>query len=1071
MHREIRHADSAFGTERKLSLYLLTGLMGLVIAADLWPLAAGWLGAHGIALFTWPREIAGYRIALFAAVLGGARILYGSLESLLEGRIGADLALAIACVAAILIGEPLVAAEVVFIGMLGECLEHFTFERTQRAIRKIVEVFPQRCWVLRDGQEVRVLTNKVQIGERVVVKPGGKVPVDGIVVDGRSTLDLSALTGESLPVDRGPGDEALAGAINQHGALTIEARRVAEGTVAGRVIEMTAKALKEKGAAERTADRMARVFLPVVLGLATITFLGGLVYFGTSTFRGSERLELAYAARLSAYPALAVLVVACPCALILATPAAVIAALGRLAGTGILIKRGSALERLAQVQSIAFDKTGTLTEGRLELGDVVSLHGVSVEELLQIAATAEQRSEHVLGQLVLKAAGARKLALQRVDEFLAHPGAGVCARSSGSTMTVGSRRFLEESGIGITPETDALLGRLDAEGQTALLVARDGVVIGVIGARDRLRADAPATVAALRELGIGRIALVTGDRQAAAAPVAKALEIREVHAELMPAQKAELVEKWKAEAHASEGTSAEADRLLRARLFSDRSLVAMVGDGINDAVALAQADVGLAIGGTDIAAEAGNVLLLGDPLKHLPLLVRLSRETLRIIHQNIVIFAFGVNIVGIVVTAWLLPLLGPQWRERSPVVAVIYHQFGSLAVLLNAMRLLWFERSQTSVTWQRTRHRLERIDLFLKHALDPDEAVHWLSHHLKPVAAIVTVLILAVYVGSGLTIVQADEVAVVRRFGRPLDQDLGPGLHWRWPWPIETVTRLQPQRVRTLEIGFRRAKDDKDSVTSGSWANAHIRGNVLAPEEAVMITGDGNLEELQATLFYSIREPRVYLFEISNLEDLLRSLVEGTLREVSAGRFFSELLTSEREEYQQVVLDRLRERCAKFGPHGLGITLESLAIHDLHPPTDPPDVLASYYEVAKALEIREQKIIDAGTYGHTRERAAATERDGLELEAKTNRELSVRTAESDRACFEMQYELKKKYPELTELMMYWSLQVLYYGPVEKLLIDADVNHARVFLHDPEQGTAPYLLPFDRGAGGPRSGER
>src|ERR1051326_8706512 len=302
MHREIRHADSAFGSERKLSLYLLTGLIGLVIAADLWPLVAGWLSGRRITLFTWPREIAGYRIALIAAIIGGARILYGSLESLLEGRIGADLALAIACIAAILIGEPLVAAEVVFIGMLGECLENFTFERTQRAIRKIVEVFPQRTWVLRDGQEVRVETGALQVGNRVVVKPGGKVPADGVVVDGRSTLDMSPLTGESLPIDRGPGDEVLAGSINQHGSLTFDVQRVAEQTVAGRVIEMTAKALKEKGHAERTADKMARVFLPVVLGLAAITFFGGLFFYATSFFRGAERLDLATAARLSAYP-------------------------------------------------------------------------------------------------------------------------------------------------------------------------------------------------------------------------------------------------------------------------------------------------------------------------------------------------------------------------------------------------------------------------------------------------------------------------------------------------------------------------------------------------------------------------------------------------------------------------------------------------------------------------------------------------------------------------------------------------------------------------------------------------
>src|SRR6516225_9394193 len=274
MHREISHTEQAFYRERNLSLYLMTGLIGILIGADLWPSLAGWLSAKGLELPSWQREFYGnYRFALLAAVLGGARILYGSVESLLEGRLGADLALAIATIAAILIGEPLVAAEVVFIGMLGECLESFTFERTQRAIRRLVEVFPRRCWLLRDGQEVRVLTSELQVGDRVVVKPGARVPVDGVVIDGRSAVDTSALTGESLPVDKGPNDEVLAGSLNQLGALTIEARRVAEHTIVGQVIEMTARALQDKAPLERTADRLARYFLPTVLGLAAITFL------------------------------------------------------------------------------------------------------------------------------------------------------------------------------------------------------------------------------------------------------------------------------------------------------------------------------------------------------------------------------------------------------------------------------------------------------------------------------------------------------------------------------------------------------------------------------------------------------------------------------------------------------------------------------------------------------------------------------------------------------------------------------------------------------------------------------
>jgi Cu+-exporting ATPase len=956
MHREIRYADQNFQQESRLSLYLFTALIGLLLFAGVWPAIAAWIATWGPELPTWSATFrlfgTEYEIVLIAAVLGGARILYGSLDALFEGRVGADLALAIACVAAILIRERFVAAEIVFIGLVGECLESVTFERTQRAIRHLVEIFPRRCWRLRDGREERVLVSDLRVGDVLVVKPGARVPADGIVTEGRSAVDVSALTGESLPADKGPGDEVLAGSLNQFGALTVEAKRVGEQTVAGRVIEMTARALKDKSPIERTADRLARYFLPTVLALSAFTFLAALV--GQAIFvrtPGGGRPEFLDLVARSTPPALSVLVVACPCALILATPAAVIAAMGRLAGTGVLLKGGSALERLTRVNAFAFDKTGTLTEGRLELGDVVPFEGVSANDLLRVAATAEQRSEHVLARLIVQEATQRGLNPDPVEEFQAHPGSGVTTRSAGATLVVGNRRLLEEQIVLLTPEAEAVLQRLDAEGQTVLLVAREGRVLGAIGARDRVRPEAAVVLADLRALSINDLAMLTGDREAVAKHVAAPLGLTEVHAELLPEQKAEFIARWQGPRR-----------------------VAMVGDGINDAPALARADVGLAIGsGAEVAAEAGDIVFMGDPLRHLPLLVRLSRETVRIIRQNIVVFAIGVNVVGVVLTAWLWPFVAPEaWYGQSPVAAVLYHQLGSLAVLLNAMRLLWFERAATSPAWQGLSRRARAVSDWLDHRFDLDEGLHWLGHHWPPVVGVVGVLAALAWVLSGLTQVSPDEVALVRRFGWPLADDLGPGLHWRWPWPVEAVTRVQPERLYTVEVGFR-SQPGGAMPAARAWSSPHGGDGLRRmPEEAVMITGDGNLVELQGTVRFHLSDPRAYLFAVGDLPvesgklpPLLRSAAESVLREMVAGMTFAELLTTDRERFHDQILERLRDRCRSDGLDGLGVHLEGLSLHDLHP---PQEVVQAYHEVTQAMEYRDQKVNEAVADAYLAER-------------------------------------------------------------------------------------------------------
>lgn len=1073
MHREISHAESAFRQESNASLYLLTAFVGLLIGLDLWPLLAGWLDPAQQTLFTWRNEVSGYRLfALGAAVLGGARALYGSLERLGEGRVGADLAVAIACIAAILIKEPLVAAEIVFVGLVGECLEAVTFNRAQRGIQQIVAVCPRRCWLLRDGQEVRVLTSELQVGDKVVVKPGGRIPVDGVVLDGRSSVDVSALTGESLPVDKGPGDEVLAGSLNQFGALTVEARRVAEHTVVGRVIELTARALQDKAPLERAADRLAKYFLPTVLGLAALTFLVGMLFHALSFLvaSGQDRLEILRAAAL---PALAVLVVACPCALILATPAAILAALGRLAGTGVLLKGGSALERLAGVNAFAFDKTGTLTEGRLELGDVIALGGATPDDVLRTAATAEQRSEHVLARLIGQAAASHGWQLDPVEDFLAHPGAGITARTAAGAVVVGTRRLLEEQGITIPAEATDALARLDAAGQTALLVARGGIVLGLVGARDRTRPEAAAVLAELRALGITDIALLTGDRAAAAKQVAAAVGISDTHAELLPEQKAQMLKQRSAR-------------------------VAMVGDGINDAPALAQADVGLAIaaGGADIAAEAGDIVLMGDPLRPLPLLVRLSRETVRIIRQNIIVFAVGVNVVGVVVTAWLWPLLAPSgWRGQSPLAAVLYHQLGSLAVLLNSMRLLWFERGSAgkAPAW---RERLRTADRWVERHFDLDEALHWLSHRWRQVLGAALALALVAYALSGLTQIGPDEVAVVRRFGRPQPDDLGPGLHWRWPWPVEEVTRLQPGRTHSVEVGFRSTPGRPAVPATFAWASPHAGDGIRRhPDEAVMITGDGNLVELLATVRYTIRRPRTYLFEVEEPDVVLRSAAEAVLREIVGGKTFAELLTYRRAEFQDEARKRLLARCEGYGRDGLGVRIEGLALHDLHP---PQEVVEAYHDVTKAMEVRDRRVNEARAASLKKMREAEAKKLQTVRKAQAAATEKVRQAAAEREVFLARSRARGQLSEeeelslvgdaadlvllghapadawrdyerwraealarraaLTDLRLFWDTMGVALGGREKIIIDADKVPGRrqLLLFDPEVLRGPAL---------------
>jgi Cu+-exporting ATPase len=1034
MHREFDPADQPFERRSNAALYALTAVVLSLLLLDVWPPLAGWLSsAFGLDLPTLAsRELYGYRYALLAAVLGGARVLYTSLEGAADGRVGADLAVAVACIAAILIGEPLVAAEVVVIGLVGECLEAITFDRTQRVLRKLVELFPDRTWVLRDGQEVRVFAADLQVGDRVVVKPGGKIPVDGVVTDGRSTLDTSALTGESLPREVGPGDAVLAGGVNQHGALTIDARKVAKQTVAGQVIELTGQALKEKAPLERYADRLARRFLPIVLGLALVTF-GINVLFQLSGRTPDRPVSVSAASRVALYPTLAVLVVACPCALVLATPAAVIAAVGRLAGTGVLLKGGAALERLAGVTAIAFDKTGTLTEGKLAVGDVIPLGSTSPDELLRIAASAEQRSEHPLAKAILHAANERGLALESVAEFQAVPGSGVSAKIGGATVLVGTRRLLTEQGVAVPPNLDDVQNRLDSTGQTTLLVVRNGELLGAIGARDTLRPEAVGVLSELADSGLS-LSLLTGDRAAAANSVAKDLPFAAVHSELLPAQKTEHLP----------------------------PAAAFVGDGINDAPALAKAAVGIAVGtGTDIAAEAGDIVLMGEPLRPLPLLVRLSRETVKVIRQNIVWFGFGVNLVGILLAGLLWPLFAtsPDVYEQAPLVGAIYHQLGSLLVLLNSMRLLAFERTATNPTLVGVRDSYRAFDRWLN-TVHADDLLHAVEHRWKAVTVIAVSVAIFAWILSGLTQVNANEVGVVQRFGSPRE-DLSPGLHVRWPWPVEAVTKLRPAEVRTVEIGFRRVGQDRQQQlqlakaeqqklrTPGglpgitdrdlTWASGHTEEVARLTDESLMVTGDGNLIELLATVRYTVADPRTFLFGSRDPDAVIRSQAEAVFRELTAGDAFLDLLTTRRQSFERTAFDRLVQRLKETTGDQLGVKLDGLTLHDLHP---PQEVVASYHAVAEAIQKRDRFVNEAEAEATRQKRRAEEEATRMVRQAEAEAAKKRADATADRDAFLAWHKARTTMSAAEEEAMAKELEARVKGGADRAHVAAELNQRR-----------------------------
>ncbi len=535
------------------------------------------------------------------------------------------------------------AAVILTLITLGRYLEAVAKGKTSEAIKRLMGLQAKTARVIRNGREVDIPVEDVVVGDIVIVRPGEKLPVDGIVREGHSSVDESMLTGESIPVEKNVGDEVVGATINKTGLLKFEATKIGKDTALAQIIKLVEEAQGSKAPIQRLADKVAGIFVPIVIIIALLTFTFWYL-FGI----GPERFTHALLSMV------AVLVIACPCALGLATPTAIMVGTGKGADSGILVKGGESLERAQKIDTIVFDKTGTLTKGKPGVTDILHADGYKEDEILKLAAIAEKGSEHPLGEAIVSKASEKGLEILDPENFEAIPGQGVKAKFDGNEILLGNRKLMKNNGINFEFFNEKI-ENLEEEGKTAMTIAMNGTVVGVIGVADTLKEKSKEAVKKLQEMGI-EVFMLTGDNPRTAKAIAKQVNIDRVLAEVLPAEKTEEIKK----------------------LQDEGKVVAMVGDGINDAPALAQADIGIAIGtGTDVAMEASDITLMTGDLRGVVNGINLSKRTMRTIKQNL-FWAFFYNTVGIPVAA--VGLL-------NPMIAAGAMAFSSVSVVSNSLRL------------------------------------------------------------------------------------------------------------------------------------------------------------------------------------------------------------------------------------------------------------------------------------------------------------------------------------------------------------------------------------------------
>lgn len=534
-------------------------------------------------------------------------------------------------------------AVIITLILLGKTFEAVAKGKTSEAIKKLIGLQPKTARIIKDGVEMDISIEKVEIGDIVVVRPGERIPVDGIVVEGNSAVDESMITGESIPIDKTLDDEVIGATINKFGTFKFRATKIGKDTVLSQIIKLVEDAQGSKAPVQRLADKIAGVFVPVVVVIALITFLGFYLIGGNFN--------------IGLINAVAVLVIACPCALGLATPTAIMVGTGKGAENGILIKSGEHLERAHKIDTIVFDKTGTITKGEPEVTDIISFNDMDRDEILRIAASVERTSEHPLGQSIVKKGEEELLKLLEPEKFIAIPGKGLKATFEGKEVFIGNRKLMSDNNISIAKGEEILL-KLEEEGKTAMLLSLDNKLSGILAVADKIKETSRDAIEELKNMGLD-IYMITGDNERTAKAIAKEVGITNVLAEVLPENKAEVVEEIK-----SRGKN-----------------VGMVGDGINDAPALAAADVGFAIGtGTDVAMEAADITLMRGDLSSIVTAIRLSHRTMRTIKQNL-FWAFFYNSIGIPFAA-----LG----FLDPMIAGAAMAFSSVSVVTNSLRLKKF---------------------------------------------------------------------------------------------------------------------------------------------------------------------------------------------------------------------------------------------------------------------------------------------------------------------------------------------------------------------------------------------